>query len=213
MKTTATYITTILFGILMLSCENGLLTCSGGSDQTDDNTSNGGQDSWIIPEDEIYDGGPGKDGIPSIDDPKFISVDQVDFLNNNDLVLGVKNGENIKVYPHSILNWHEITNDKVGDTHIAVTYCPLTGTGVGWNRKINGESTTFGVSGLLYNSNLIPYDRKTESHWSQMLSKSVEGELVTTEAETFQLVETTWKTWKTWKNMYPGAKVLSTKTG
>ena len=111
MKTTATYITTILFGILMLSCENGLLNSSGGSDQTDDHTSNGGQDSWIIPEDEIYDGGTGKDGIPSIDDPKFISVDQVDFLNNNDLVLGVKNGENIKVYPHSILNWHEITND------------------------------------------------------------------------------------------------------
>ncbi|MCK4748600.1 MAG: DUF3179 domain-containing protein, partial [Bacteroidales bacterium] len=109
-----------------------------------------------------------------------------------------------------ILDWHEIINDQIGGVNISVTYCPLTGTGIGWNREINGKVTSFGVSGLLYNSNLIPYDRETDSNWSQIRLDCVNGNLSGTEIETYALVETTWKTWK---EMYPDTKVVSSSTG
>ena len=113
--------------------------------------------------------------------------------------------------PHRILDWHEIINDEIGELKLSITYCPLTGTGIGWNREIDGTLTTFGVSGLLYNTNLIPYDRATDSNWSQMLLKSVNGALIGTKIETYQLIETTWGTWK---EMYPNTKVVSeTSTG
>jgi hypothetical protein len=124
--------------------------------------------------------------------------------------LGYKNGNVIVAYPHSILDWHEIINDKVNNFAIAVTYCPLTGTGVGWERTINGEETTFGVSGLLYNSNLIPYDRLTDSNWSQMRLDCVNGDLRGNKINTFPLFETTWETWR---SMYPHTQVVSTQTG
>jgi hypothetical protein len=169
-----------------------------------------GTDDWTIPVNEVYDGGPGKDGIPAISEPKFISVEEVDFLREEDLVLGFRDGDEVRAYPHAILNWHEIVNDQVGDAYLSVTYCPLTGTGIGWDRVIEGEITTFGVSGLLYNTNLIPYDRLTDSYWSQVLGESVHGELVGNTIEMHQLIEVSWKTWK---EMYPDSKVMSTETG
>ena len=167
-------------------------------------------DGWTIPLNEVYDGGPGKDGIPAVSEPKFISVEEVDYLSDEDLVLGFAEGGEIRAYPHNILNWHEIVNDRVGDAYISVTYCPLTGTGIGWNRVIDGEVNTFGVSGLLYNTNLIPYDRLTDSHWSQIRGDCVNGKLIRRQIETHHLVETTWRTWK---EMYPSSKVMSTETG
>ena len=88
---------------------------------------------------------------------------------------------------------------------MAITYCPLTGTGIGWNRVISGNTTTFGVSGLLFNTNLIPYDRSTDSNWSQMKLECVNGQLLGETIPTFHVVETTWKTWKT---MYPNTMVV-----
>jgi hypothetical protein len=170
----------------------------------------GKPDSWSIPVDEIFDGGPGKDGIPALTNPDFIAGSEADYLEDEDLVLGFVSGDEARAYPHKILDWHEIINDRLDETYISVTYCPLTGTGIGWNREINGEHTTFGVSGLLYNSNLIPYDRKTDSNWSQIRLDCVNGELKGTRIETFPLAETTWKTWK---EMYPDTRVLSTRTG
>ena len=170
----------------------------------------GGQDAWSIPLDEIFDGGPGKDGIPALTEPEFIPAASADYLNDDDLVLGFVHGDEVRAYPHDILDWHEIINDQVGDVSISVTYCPLTGTGIGWDRKIDGEVSTFGVSGLLYNSNLIPYDRKTGSNWSQMRLDCVNGELKGSEAETYSLIETTWLTWK---EMYPSSTVVSQNTG
>lgn len=167
-------------------------------------------DGWTIPLNEVYDGGPGKDGIPAISEPKFISVGEVDYLSDEDLVLGFMEGGEIRAYPHNILNWHEIVNDQVGDVYLSVTYCPLTGTGIGWDRVIDGEITTFGVSGLLYNTNLIPYDRLTDSHWSQIRGDCVEGALKRKQIETHHLVETTWKTWK---EMFPSSRVMSRETG
>lgn len=165
---------------------------------------------WAIPSDEVFDGGPGKDGIPSVDDPEFRSVSEINYMNDDDLVLGFKVGNEVRAYTHPVLDWHEIVNDEVNGVAIAITYCPLTGTGIGWDRNINGEVTTFGVSGLLYNSNLIPYDRKSDSNWSQMANECVNGELIDTPIETHLLVETTWKTWQ---EFYPNSSVLTTNTG
>lgn len=165
---------------------------------------------WSIPVENVLDGGPGKDGIAAMENPVFTSAQNKSILRDSDLVLGYKNGDDVRAYPHIILNWHEIVNDDIGDVSLAVTYCPLTGTGIGWNRIVNLKKTTFGVSGLLFNSNLIPYDRETGSNWSQILNESVNGELLGVQASLVQLVETDWKTWRT---MYPNTRVLSPNTG
>lgn len=166
---------------------------------------------WLIPVREVYDGGPGKDGIPALVNPQFTAASNVNYLADNDLVIGIKLGNQIRAYPHPILDWHEIVNDDIDDTLLAITYCPLTGSGIAWNRVLgNGLQTTFGVSGLLYNSNLIPYDRASNSNWSQMRLQCVNGELKGQFASTYPIVETTWKTWK---EMYPETRVLSSNTG
>jgi hypothetical protein len=169
-----------------------------------------GSGDWLIPVDQIFDGGPGKDGIPAVSSPKFTDSDILAFLDDNDLVIGINIGGEIRAYPHPILDWHEIVNDKIGSNAFAVTYCPLTGSGVGWNRVLNGVEITFGVSGNLYNTNLMPYDRATNSNWSQMKLQCVNGDLIGQEAELVPLIETTWKTWK---EMYPGSNVMTNNTG
>lgn len=165
---------------------------------------------WLIPTDLVFDGGPGKDGIPSVDNPQFTKATDIDFLSENDLVLGIRINDEIKAYPHPILDWHEIVNDRIGDASIALTYCPLTGTGVGWDRMFNGKETTFGVSGLLYNTNLMPYDRETNSTWVQQRLDCVNGERVGDKAVLYSFVETKWSTWR---NAYPESMVLNTSTG
>lgn len=165
---------------------------------------------WLIPVEEVFDGGPGKDGIPSIDDPNFDNGSSVDFLDDDELVIGMVRNGIAKAYPHSILDWHEIVNDEISDIKYGLTYCPLTGTGVAWDRNINGDLTTFGVSGKLYNTNLIPYDRASDSYWSQMRLDCVQGELVGSQISTFNVIETSWATWKA---AYPNTSVLNTDTG
>lgn len=174
------------------------------------NGANNGSSEWLIPQNNVLDGGPGKDGIPALDAPDFIPVNEVDFLDDDDLVIGFKVGDDVRAYPHPILDWHEIINDEIGNIRVAITYCPLTGTGIGWDRDLPSGTTTFGVSGLLYNTNLIPYDRGTDSNWSQMLLESVQGPMAGTDIETHQVVETSWGTWK---KLYPESQVVSTNTG
>lgn len=174
-------------------------------------SSNQGAAIWSIPKNKIFDGGPGKDGIPALEDPERVSVADGGYLLDQELVLGYFDGENAIAYPLQILDWHEIINDELNNFQFAITYCPLTGTGIGWDRTIKGnDPTTFGVSGLIYNNNLIPYDRQTNSNWSQMRLDCVNGPLINTEIKTFQLLETRWFTWK---EMYPNTKVLSLNTG
>ena len=193
-------ILTVLWG-----CEK-----DNGGIGTPNGNNNSNNDDWAIPIGEVFDGGPGKDGIPALLDPQFTQASEANYLDDNDLIVGFVDGDQAKAYPHKILDWHEIINDRVGSVNISVTYCPLTGTGIAWNRDLNGGTTTFGVSGLLYNSNLIPYDRQTDSNWSQIRLDCVNGKMIGTEIETFPLVETTWKTWK---EMYPSTTVVSTNTG
>jgi hypothetical protein len=199
-----------MLAVIMTALIAFLSSCDNSDDVIGGNNQSNGSTEWDIPQAEIFDGGPGKDGIPALEDPNLINAGEVSFLSDNDLVLGYKNGNEVIAYPHPILDWHEIINDKVNGHAFAVTYCPLTGTGIGWNRVLDGQETTFGVSGLLYNSNLIPYDRRTDSNWSQIRLDCVNGALRGTDIETFNLLETTWNTWKT---MYPSSKVVSTQTG
>ncbi|MCK4746614.1 MAG: DUF3179 domain-containing protein, partial [Bacteroidales bacterium] len=181
-----------------------------GNNQSNSGGKNGGD--WLIPVNEILDGGPGKDGIPALADPDKHELNNESnaYLSDADLVLGFGSGGEIIAYPHPILDWHEIVNDKVGNKAIAITYCPLTGTGIGWNRVINNKETTFGVSGLLYNSNLIPYDRLTGSNWSQIGLLCVNGELSGTRPDFIPMVE---MPWGKWKELFPQSMVISSSTG
>ncbi|MBB6645132.1 DUF3179 domain-containing protein [Halobellus ruber] len=160
---------------------------------------------------EAVSGGPPKDGIPSIDDPSFVSAESVaDRFEPGDPVFGLERGGEVKAYPQKILVLHEICNDVVDGTPVSVTYCPLTGTAMGFER---GE-TTFGVSGRLVNNNLIMYDRGTETWWPQVLATSVPGpwnEAPGTESlSEFRLV---WTTWGKWTAKHPDTQVLSFDTG
>ena len=199
-------ITTVFILFITLT----ILACAEVETPTGNSPVNPNLNQWDIPRDQVFDGGPGKDGIPALDNPALSNASESSYLSDDDLVLGYKNGVDMVAYPHKILDWHEIINDKVNGQAIAVTYCPLTGTGIGWDRTIDGAETTFGVSGLLYNSNLIPYDRKTDSNWSQIRLDCVNGVLKGNMVQTFPLVETTWKTWR---SMYPETKLISISTG
>lgn len=203
-------IITLVFVGLLISCSSSGGDESGPIQGGDNNPPISGSNTWSIPQSEVLDGGPGKDGIPALVNPNFGNVQSTTYLSENDLVIGFKQGDDIRAYPHAIMDWHEIVNDNVGTVSVAVTYCPLTGTGIGWNRILKGKETTFGVSGLLYNTNLIPYDRQTNSNWSQLLNESVNGQLLGEKADLIKLFETDWKTWKA---LYPNTKVLSTNTG
>lgn len=181
---------------------------SGGSD--DDDQVINPPSSWLIPISDVKDGGPGKDGIPSIDNPIFLETSMVDFLSDDDLVVGVKQGDVIKAYPHFILDWHEVVNDVIGPRNVSLSYCPLTGTAFAWGSVAGNSFSTFGVSGLLYNANLILYDRATNSNWSQILQQCVNGELIGDIPNKLTVIETNWKTWK---DSFPNSLVLTAETG
>lgn len=193
----------------------GLFSCSSSSTQVtqlnpDSDAVENTNTEWSIPVSEVLDGGPGRDGIPALENPALVTAENASNLLDTDLILGFKNGDDIRAYQHIVLDWHEIINDNIGDVSLAVTYCPLTGTGIGWNRIVNGNETTFGVSGLLYQTNLVPFDRATGSNWSQILNEAVNGSLQGEKADLIPLVETDWKTWKA---MYPGTKLVGLDTG
>ncbi len=108
---------------------------------------------YIVDPDKIVSGGPPRDGIPSIDHPKFVSVEEADnWIQDNELVLGIIYKGVKRVYPLQIMVWHEIVNDNIAGDPILITYCPLCGSGIAYNRTINGEEVEFGTSGKLYNS-------------------------------------------------------------
>lgn len=164
---------------------------------------------WAIPSDEVTQGA-GKDGIPSLENPDYVDPSEDNIITDSDLIIGIyKNGE-AYAYPHYIMDWHEIVNEDFSDDPVTISYCPLTGTAFGWESIVGGNFSTFGVSGLLFNSNLILYDRNTDSYWSQIMQRCVHGELIGEDAISVDVVETDWLTWKT---LYPNTKVLSSDTG
>ena len=164
----------------------------------------------IIPASEILAGGPPKDGIPALSDPELIDAEAASYLKPDDRVIGVTMDGISRAYPIAILNWHEIVNDTINDQRYAVTFCPLCGTGVAFYSDIAGSTTDFGVSGLLYNSDVLLYDRETESLWSQIMSQAVAGKLVGEKLKAFPVSHTTWRDWV---KQHPDTQVLSTDTG
>ena len=156
---------------------------------------------------ESLSGGPPKDGIPSIDDPRFESADQADrWLDEGDRIIGIHRNGQARAYPQSILVWHEIVNDTINGENIAITYCPLTGTALGFER---GEDE-LGVSGRLVNSNLIMYNRANDTYWPQILAAGIHGPQT---GESLREARVVWTTWDRWKERHPDTEVLSRRTG
>lgn len=154
---------------------------------------------------ELLNGGPPKDGIPSIDNPVFDNAQTTPFQ-QDELVIGVVVNGEAKAYPLGIMNWHEIVNDTVGGTNLTISYCPLCDTIVGFKRG----NTTFGVSGKLYQSCLIMYDRTDDTLYSQPWALGVVGKNVNLSLTRIPTVKTTLGDWL---KKYPDSKILATKTG
>lgn len=159
---------------------------------------------------KIMSGGPTKDSIPALYYPKFINHNEANYLKDSDKIIGVSIGGMAKAYPINILNYHEIVNDSIGSKRYAVTFCPLCGSGITFSSLVKGDNLTFGVSGLLFNSDVLMYDKQTESLWSQLEMLSVTGKYSGSELEILPTEQTTWKEWK---SKYPKTKVQSIETG
>ncbi|MDY7006828.1 MAG: DUF3179 domain-containing protein [Cyanobacteriota bacterium] len=154
---------------------------------------------------ELLNGGPPKDGIPSIDNPKFDTATTTPFP-PNETVIGIEiNGETV-AYPFGIMNWHEIVNDTVGGMNITVSYCPLCDTIIAFERG----NTTYGVSGKLYQSCLVMYDRSNSTLYSQPWAIGILGRNVNSNLNRISAIKTTLKNWLA---AHPNSKILSTKTG
>lgn len=164
-----------------------------------------------VPYSEIISGGVGKDGIPPIYNPKFESVPQADvWLTDGDPVAFLQIGEQVRAYPLRILIQHEIVNDEFGGIPVAVTYCPLCNTVVVFERRLQGNVYTFGVSGLLRNSDLVMWDHETESLWQQATGEAIVGELT---GQGLSLLSSSIVSWKDFKASFPEGEVLSQDTG
>lgn len=164
----------------------------------------------LVPAREIHRGGPPKDGIPAIDEPRFVAAGDARFLRSDDRILGMARDGTAKAYPIKILNWHEIVNDTLAGEPVVVTWCPLCGSGMAFDARIDGRHLTFGVSGLLYNSDVLLYDRQTASLWSQIAGQAISGPM---KGERLQLLPLAHTTWGDWRARHPDTLVLSTETG
>ncbi|EAR23472.1 DUF3179 domain-containing protein [Nitrococcus mobilis] len=194
----------LLCAVLMSSPGGGALATDGPPIRAVPLTQHAPLERYV---DSSLSGGPPKDGIPAIDAPRFWNVRQADrHLGDGDVVFGVYHKGEAKAYPQRILVWHEIVNDVIGQTPVSITYCPLTGTALGFLRG----ATTLGVSGRLVNSNLIMYDRATDSWWPQVLATAIDGPLA---GKSLRQIPVVWTTWKRWRARHPETRVLSTHTG
>lgn len=166
---------------------------------------------YLVDPAKIVPGGPPKDGIPSIDEPKFVTVEEADrWIQDKEMVLTVIYKGVKRVYPLQILVWHEIVNDYIAGDPVLITYCPLCGTGIAYERTVRGEAVEFGTTGKLYNSNLVMYDRKTDTYWSQIDGLAIMGELA---GEKLKPVTIDTVVWREWKKIHPDSEVLSQETG
>lgn len=165
----------------------------------------------LIPVDAIDHGGPGKDGIPALDTPRFLSGGERDRQSGPaERVIGVMYNGVAKAYPIRILDHHEVVNDQFGDSGLTITFCPLCGSGMVFRAGAGDTRLNFGVSGLLYNSDVLLYDRATGSLWSQLLKRAVTGPM---KGEELVQVPAQYTTWGHWLEQYPGSLLLSTETG
>ncbi len=173
----------------------------------------------LVPCDEIRLAcGGGKDCIPALDFDgrdgrpvaKMVAADEAGYLDPSAFVFGVAIDGEARAYPHNIFWWHEIYNDRIGETEFSVTFCPLTGSGMVFAGRHDGGAVDFGVSGNLYNSNLVMFDRQSDTLWSQMIYTAISGDRIGERLTLLPVVETTWARWT---QMYPDTLVASNDTG
>ncbi|MFT6074418.1 MAG: hypothetical protein ACJAZ1_001334 [Yoonia sp.] len=151
-------------------------------------------ENWV----EILSGGPSKDGIPALDNPTFGPVaDKSDLLPREPVITLEIEGEVPRAYPIRYLTWHEIVNDVVGGIPVAVTFCPLCNSGITFDRRIDQGTLSFGVSGKLRNSDMIMFDRETESWWQQAIGEAIVGDLTGTELQTLPSWMESWDAFAT----------------
>src|SRR5438128_7946001 len=129
----------------------------------------------LVPLSQFQSGGPGKDGIPALDHPRFAPASAIDWLASREPVIELAVGRDVRAYPLQILVWHEIVNDRVGGIPVAVTFCPLCNTAIVFDRRVGGRTLSFGTTGNLRNSDLVMYDRQTESWWQQFGGEAIVG--------------------------------------
>jgi len=164
----------------------------------------------LVPADDIFWGGVPRDGIPAIHEPKFIAASDKHSPRDRDRVLGVFHNGIAKAYPIRVLDHHEVVNDRFGDEAVVVTYCPLCASGMAFTSRFSDVDLSFGVSGLLYNSDVLLYDYQTGSLWSQIMSTAISGPLKGTAIPAIPIANTTWRDWH---QRHPDSLVLSTDTG
>lgn len=159
--------------------------------------------------DKIFDGGPGRDGIPALTNPAFTTAGAATHLTESDRVLGVVIDGAARAYPFIVMWWHEMVNDTLGGTPVLVSYCPLTGSGLAFDRRVSGQVLDFGVSGIIFENNLVMFDRQSESLWPQMMTSARCGSMLGTTLAEIAIVEATWGRWK---ELYPNTTVLTNPT-
>jgi len=162
-------------------------------------------DRTLIDLAKIRDGGPPKDGIPAIDDPCFQPVAKVDDLADTEPVIGLTVSRESRAYPLRILTWHEIANDVIGGVPVAVTYCPLCNAAIVFDRRLDGAVLDFGTSGKLRHSDLVMYDRQTESWWQQYSGEAIVGRYA---GRTLEMLPARLESWAEFRARAPDALVL-----
>jgi hypothetical protein len=160
---------------------------------------------------QLVQGCPFKDCIPSIDQPQFESVKEASsWLKDEDILFVLETKNEVRAYPQRILNWHEIVNDEVDEEALAITFCPLCGSSLAFEREIDGQILEFGVSGKLHNNDLVMYDRNTLSLWQQITGEAIVGPMF---GKKLKQVSLSGMRWEQFNQDFEDALVLSRDTG
>jgi hypothetical protein len=165
---------------------------------------------YLVPLSEFQGGGPGKGGIPALDHPRFAPASSIDWLAFREPVIELAVGRDVRAYPLQILIWHEIVNDRVGGVPVAVTFCPLCNTAIAFDRRVGRRTLSFGTTGNLRNSDLVMYDRQTESWWQQFGGQALVGRYTGTRLRT---LPARILSWREFEHLHPRGLVLTRDTG
>ena len=168
-------------------------------------------DKHSVSYEEVLSGGPPKDGIPAVDEPRFVGVGGAEgWLEPQEPVILLRVANEVRAYPIQIVMWHEVVNDTVGGVPVTVTFCPLCNTAIAFERTVNGRELTFGTTGRLRFSNLIMYDRRTESWWQQATGEAIAGALTGIRLKSLPAPIVSWEDFR---SDHPDGEVLSRETG
>ena len=165
---------------------------------------------YLVPLSEFQAGGPGKDGIPALDHPHFAPAATIGWLASDEPVIELEVGRDTRAYPLQILIWHEIVNDRVGGMPVAVTFCPLCNTAIAFDRTVRGRTLSFATTGNLRNSDLVMYDRQTESWWQQIGGQALVGHYAGTR---LRQLPARIVAWRDFVRDHPHGLVLTRNTG